>query len=106
MCPHLLFEVFELGGDDLFEQHGRAPSLRVCLGDEVVELCGAGRGWCGRWPGGWREQALQVLGVLDGLSGVVGAAMADELGLLVEDADAGVAGEQGQGLANVGRRAR
>ena len=52
-------------------------------------------------PGGG-EQALQVLGVLDGLSAVVGAAMAGELGLLVEDADAGVAGEQGQGLADVG----
>ena len=31
-----------------------------------------------------------------------GAAMAGEPGLLVEDADAGIAGEQGQGLADVG----
>ena len=39
-----------------------------------------------------------MLGVLDGLSGVVAAAMAGELGLSVEDADAGGAGEQGGGL--------
>ena len=52
-------------------------------------------------PGGG-EQAFQVRGVFDGLCGVVAAGMAGELGLLVEDADAGVAGEQGQGLADVG----
>ena len=40
-------------------------------------------------------------GVLDGLSGVVAAGMAGQLGLLVEDADAGGAGEQSQGLADV-----
>ena len=43
-----------------------------------------------------------MLGVLDGLSGVVAAAMAGELGLSVEDADAGGAGEQGERLADVG----
>ncbi len=51
---------------------------------------------------GGGEEPFQVRGVLDGLSGVVAAAVAGELGLLVEDADAGVAGEQGQGLADVG----
>ena len=43
-----------------------------------------------------------MLGVLEGLSGVVAAAMAGELGLSVEDADAGGAGEQGERLADVG----
>ena len=43
-----------------------------------------------------------MLGVLEGLSGVVAAAMAGELGLSVEDADAGGAGEQRERLADVG----
>ena len=43
-----------------------------------------------------------MAGVLDGLCGVVAAAVAGELGLLIEDADAGVAGEQRQGLSDVG----
>ena len=43
-----------------------------------------------------------MLGVLEGLSGVVAAAMAGDLGLSVEDADAGGAGEQGERLADVG----
>ena len=37
---------------------------------------------------GGGEEPFQVRGVLDGLSGVVAAAVAGELGLLVEDADA------------------
>ena len=51
---------------------------------------------------GGGEQPFQMRGVLDGLSGVVAAGMAGQLGLLVEDADAGGAGEQRQGLADVG----
>ena len=43
-----------------------------------------------------------MVGVLDGASGVVGAVVASELGLAVEDADAGSAGEQGQRLSDVG----
>ena len=43
-----------------------------------------------------------MLGVLDGLPGVVAAAVAGELGLPVEDADAGGAGHEGEGLPDVG----
>ena len=41
-------------------------------------------------------------GVLDGQPGVVGAVMVGQLGLSVEDADAGGAGDQGQRLSDVG----
>ena len=51
---------------------------------------------------GGGEQASRCAGSSTVLSGVVGAAMAGELGLLVKDADSGVAGEQGQELADVG----
>ena len=43
-------------------------------------------------------------GVLDGLAGVVAAAMAGEDVLSVEDADAGVAGREGQWFSDVGVR--
>ena len=92
------------------EQPGGVGSHRLAaFGEPLEEGGGGGDGGAepvadgvdvGLSSGG--EQTFQVRGVLDGLSGVVGAAMAGELGLLVEDADAGVAGEQGQGLADVG----
>ena len=41
-------------------------------------------------------------GVLDGQPGVVGAVMVGQLGLSVEDADAGGAGYQGERLSDVG----
>ena len=81
----------------------------AALGEPLEEGGGGGDGGAEAVAGGvdvglsgGGEQAFQVVGVLDGLSGVVGAAMAGELGLLIEDADAGVAGEQGQGLSDVG----
>ena len=43
-----------------------------------------------------------MVGVLDGQPGVVGAVMVGQLGLSVEDADAGGAGDQGQRLSDVG----
>ena len=46
--------------------------------------------------------AKNIAGVLDGQSGVVGAVMVGQLGLSVEDADAGGAGDQGQRLSDVG----
>ena len=63
---------------------------------------GGGRGWCGRWLAGGGEQVSQMGGVLDGQPGVVGAVMVGQLGLSVEDADAGGAGDQGQRLSDVG----
>ena len=51
---------------------------------------------------GGGEKPFQMRGVLDGLCGVVAAAMAGQLDLSVEDADAGIAGHQGQRLSGVG----
>ena len=56
---------------------------------------GVGLSGCG-------EQSFEMCGVLDGLSGVVASVMSCEFGLLVEDSDPGVAGEEGEGLSDVG----
>ena len=88
------------------EQPGGVRSQRLAALCESLEE-GGGGGDGGAEPvaggvdvglSGGGEQPFEMRGVLDGLSGVVAAAMAAELGLLVEDADTGVAGEQGQGL--------
>ena len=73
------------------EQPGSVRSQRLAaLGESLEEVGGGGDGGAEPVAGGvdvgllgGGEQALQVRGVLDGLSGVVGAAMAGELGLLV-----------------------
>ena len=59
-------------------------------GDGGAEAVSGGVG-VGLSGGG--EESVEMVGVLDGLSGVVAAGMAGEFGLLIEDADAGVAGE-------------
>ena len=51
---------------------------------------------------GGGEEPFEALGVLDGLPGVVAASMAGELGLPVEDADAGGAGHERERLPDVG----
>ena len=86
---------------------GRSASPRSASRSKSVAVAGtaarepvAGGVDVGLAGGG--EQAFQMRGVLDGQSGVVGAVMVGQLGLLVEDADAGGGSEQGQRLADVG----
>ena len=92
------------------EQPGGVRAQRLSPFGEPLEERGGG-GDCGAEPvaggvdvglAGGGEQAFQMRGVLDGQSGVVGAVMVGQLGLLVEDADAGGGSEQGQRLADVG----
>ena len=92
------------------EQPGGVRSQGLSALGESLEECGGG-GDGGAQPvaggvdvglAGGGEQAFQMGGVLDGQSGVVGAVMVGQLGLSVEDADAGGRGEQGQRLSDVG----
>ena len=94
----------------------RASSRVACgrkaspaLGEALEERVGGGDGGAEAVAGGvcvglagGGKQPVEMRGVLDGQSGVVGAVMVGELGLPVQDADAGGAGEQGQRLADVG----
>ena len=92
------------------EQPGGVGSERFsALGESLEEGGGGGDGGAEAVAGGvgvglagGGEEPFEMVGVLDGLCGVVAAAVAGELGLLIEDADAGVAGEQRQGLSDVG----
>ena len=78
-------------GEALEERGGDGDGdTEAVAGGVVVGLAGGG------------EQPLEVRGVLDGLRGVVAAAMLGELGLPVEDADAGGAGHERERFPDVG----
>ena len=82
------------------EQSGGVRAKRFSpLGEALEEGGGGGNGdaepvagGVGVGLAGGGEQTLEMVGVLDGPSGVVAAGMASELGLAIEDADAGGAG--------------
>ena len=92
------------------EQPGRVRAQGLsALGEALEERDGGGDGGVEAVAGGVdvglagsRQQAFEMRGILDGQSGVVGAVMAGQLVLSVEDADAGGRGEQGQRFADVG----
>ena len=92
------------------EQPGGVRAQRLSpFGETLEERGGGGDGGAAAVAGGvgvglagGGEQVFQMGGVLDGQPGVVGAVMVGQLGLSVEDADAGGAGDQGQRLSDVG----
>ena len=92
------------------EQPGGVRAQRLSpFGETLEERGGGGDGGAAAVAGGvgvglagGGEQVFQMGGVLDGQSGVVGAVMVGQLGLSVEDADAGGAGDQGERLSDVG----
>ena len=91
------------------EPGGVRAEWLAAFGEAVEERGGGGDGDAEAVAGGvcvglagGGEEPFEVLGVFDGLPGVVAAAMAGELGLPVEDADAGGAGHEGERLPDVG----
>ena len=112
------FEGYVDGGGQLLrpvvveqgEQPGGVRSQRLsAFGEPLEERVGGGDGGAEAVAGGvgvglagGREKAFQMRGVFNGQRGVVGAVMVGQLGLSVEDADAGGAGDQGQRLSDVG----
>ena len=105
------FEGYVDGGGQLLrpvvveqgEQPGGVRSQRLSAFGEPLEERGGGgdggakavAGGVGVGLAGGREQAFQMRGVFNGQRGIVGAVMVGQLGLSVEDADAGGAGRPG-----------
>ena len=93
-------------GTVLVEQSEQSNSVRAqgltALGEALEERVGGGDGGAEAVAGGvcvglagGRKQPVEMRGVLDGQSGVVGAVMVGELGLPVQDAVVAPAGAPG-----------